>query len=196
MRRLFVAVEIPDGIRALLARLGESLGRVLPEMKWVDPANLHVTVKFLGNTPEEQVPQVKALIARAVAGVAPTTVEVAGLGAFPTLRKARVVWVGLHGDLGPLEELVARLDAGLAPLGFEPEKRRFAAHVTLGRSRRGRRPPDLERVCLPTADALGCCRVEEVVLVESELTRTGPIYTALERFRIPPPGPTGEPCPR
>ena len=174
--RSFIAVpiEVSPSLRALIHQLG-SLGRPL---KAVDTGHLHLTVKFLGETPWTVLPEVTAVIEAEVRQLASFQAEITGLGAFPDARRARVVWCGLSPN-GPLPELAARLNDRLGELGFPREQRTFQPHVTLARVK-GRPPRGLASVLdQHEATTFGGQLIDRVVFYQSELTPTGPRYTIL-----------------
>jgi 2'-5' RNA ligase len=182
--RLFVALEPPDAVRRRLAAMGAELRRAggggARDVRWVDPENVHLTLCFLGNAPEERVEEVKRAVAAAAAASRPLVLEVRGAGGFPNARRPRVIWAGLSGDVDPLAPLVADLRARLAPLGFPPEDRPFSPHLTLGRSRNG--APGLAGALAALSDAEGASwRAAELVLFRSHLSPSGPRYEALLR---------------
>jgi len=133
--RAFIAVDIPDNLRRSLAEVAGRLGGLGGDVKWVRPAGIHVTLKFLGEIGEERVDEVAEAMARAAAGKRPFEVTLAGLGAFPPKGPPRVIWVGIDRGAEELTRLAAEVDCLCAGLGFEPERRPFRAHVTLGRVR-------------------------------------------------------------
>ena len=139
MKRLFFALELSDEVRDGLEQLRTRLQHHLPDAHWVRPELMHVTVKFLGNTPDDQVGDVIEAGLAAVEGAGVCRLEAAGLGAFPGARRPRVVWVGLRGDLSPLARVVQHLETALEGLGFPKERREFSPHITLARARRGGR---------------------------------------------------------
>ena len=185
MKRLFFAVELSVEVRAGCARLAGRLEHHLGGAKWVRPELMHITVKFLGNTPEDQVADVVEAGFAAVRGAAACRLEVAGLGAFPKPGRPRIIWAGLRGDIQPLAEVVDRLESALEELGFPREKRGFFPHITLARARRGQRLPSMVELAAKHEDStLGSLSVSHLTLLESELTRSGPIYTEAARFPL------------
>jgi 2'-5' RNA ligase len=182
--RTFIAVDMPAESKRALRVLQDSLkkGSRAP-VKWVDPGSIHLTLKFLGATGAGLVPRILEVIAGAVRGVKPFPVELKGLGAFPNLNRARVVWVGLAGDIEKLAVIQGRIEVGLVPLGFPAEGRAFSPHFTLGRVREQASPDERRRlgelIAATTFDAGGRFTVEAVHLIKSQLTREGPIYSRL-----------------
>src|SRR5690606_8650349 len=140
--RLFFAVKLPADEQEQLHDATARLRATDLPVRWVPPEHLHVTLKFLGTVAEPLVAAVQDAGARAAAGLAPFDARLGGIGAFPNVRRPRVVWVGVR-DAEPLLRLHAALEQALAPLGFAPEDRAFQPHVTLGRVRDGARPGQL-----------------------------------------------------
>ena len=168
---------LPDALRARLTGEIDRLLGVAADVAWVAEANLHVTLKFLGQIEAGRV----APIAEALGAVASRTpsfeLAVRGLGAFPTPVRARVVWVGLE-PIGPLAAVAAELDTALGTLGIPRESRPFAAHVTLGRVRESRRNLGLADALARPAEC-GRLPVTRLSLMRSELHPRGARYTEL-----------------
>ena len=166
-----------------LGQLQDRLKRDGPPVRWVDPTKVHVTLKFMGAVPAEQIPIVCDCTAQAATAATPFEVEAAGVGVFPNPNRPRVVWVGLQGDLDALRGLQARVEANLAAQGFPTEGRPFSPHLTLGRVRERAAPADVrtlgQAVTRLTVPVLGRWRVEQIVVMRSDLRPTGPIYTPL-----------------
>ncbi|HET9598027.1 MAG TPA: RNA 2',3'-cyclic phosphodiesterase [Anaeromyxobacteraceae bacterium] len=185
--RLFAALEPSDLVRRRLGTLQGALrraaGRAAGDVRWVDPAAVHLTLQFLGAAPEERLPAIEAAVAAAAATGAPLHLHISGAGGFPSARRPRVLWAGLTGDVAPLAALVAALGARLAPLGFPPESRPFSPHLTLGRARDPRGAPGLASALAHADDGAPPApwRVAEVVLFRSHLSPSGARYEALSR---------------
>lgn len=185
MRRLFFALELDSETRAELEQLVSQLKHKIDNVKWVPAALMHVTVKFLGNTPENQLPEILDVAADTAGRCPPTGAVVAGIGAFPSRSKPRIVWAGVRGELAPLVTLARQLDAELEPLGFESESRSFSPHVTLGRARRKQRIAAIDgHAARYDQRVFGRMNFLELTLFESQLTPTGPIYTSLHRIPL------------
>jgi 2'-5' RNA ligase len=186
-RRLFVALEPPDPVRRRLAALADELrraaGRAAGEVRWVAPENVHLTLQFLGAVPEERVPAVEAALRDAAATAGrPLSLSLHGAGGFPNARRPRVLWAGLEGDVPLLAALVTELGARLAKLGFPPEDRPFAPHLTLGRAKDGRGAPGLAGALAAATQAEATpWRATELVLFESHLSPKGPRYEVIAR---------------
>lgn len=131
--RLFVALEIPEAVRREVTRRVAGLRERLPRAKWVDTANLHLTLLFLGPVGDAKVPALTAALRDAFAKHPPLDLRLADAGTFPPRRPPRVAWVGMESP-GELEALQADATAAaVAAIGYEPEERPFHPHVTLAR---------------------------------------------------------------
>jgi len=179
--RTFIAVKItstPD-LRRVHSRLVELGDRFRP----VALDNLHVTLKFLGDTSESQVPEIGAAARRVIDGVAATHVRLRGLGAFPNARRPSVVWVGLE-QAEVLCRIAADLEQALAPLGFAPENRAFQPHLTLLRIKA--RPPEqlFALLAQESATDFGVVPIDKIEYLQSELGPRGARYTKLATFAL------------
>lgn len=133
--RLFVAADLPPDLLGALSETLASL-RSRPEVasaRWTQPANQHVTLKFLGWVEAGTLDPITDALAAVASSHEPATLSLSGLGAFPSARRARVLWAGLDDPAGLLAALASNLEAALAPLGFGSETRPFAPHLTLAR---------------------------------------------------------------
>lgn len=174
--RAFIAIDLPEAARAALGEASQTVAAQLPErsVRWVRPERMHLTLRFLGDTAVAKLPAIADAIDGLAAHHAPFEMALGGLGCFPNRKRPRVIWAGLDGNPAPLLALKQGLDAVLEPLGWPREDRPFRPHLTIGRVKDGRRlrgiawGAEVERVVVP---------VTAVVLIESELTRSGPIYT-------------------
>jgi len=187
--RAFIAIELPSQIKAALSQLQDNLktGKSA-SVKWVGPEGIHLTLKFLGNVDEAEVPALNKALSEAVRGVAPFNLELGEPGAFPSIHAPRVVWVGIGGEIEPLRTLHNNIDRVLIPLGFPPEKRAFSPHLTLGRVREEALPGEKRRLAesvagLKTGEK-SSFKVESLSLMRSRLTREGAIYSCLASFAL------------
>ncbi len=180
MIRAFIAVELPEALREAVAAFQGELKSAGADVKWVEPANLHFTLKFLGNIREDQVPSLIGTLERACAGAGAFTLSLEGLGAFPRTTAPRVIWVGVREGKEPLEKLAGGIEAECGRLGFPEEERPFSAHLTIGRTRS---PQGIARLIkkLQVAEFPGTppASIERVVLFQSTLGPQGPAYTPL-----------------
>ena len=182
--RSFIAIELSEEVREGLTRLRKELERDEHKfVKWVDPGGIHLTLKFLGNIPSKRVTEITEAIKEAAQGISPFNLEISGLGAFPSIRQARVLWVGIGGEVDKLSRLQKNIDSALAALGFAKEERPFVPHLTLARIREGASPPERrsfgELVGSTTFEDKYHVEVEAIRLMRSQLTPAGAIYTCL-----------------
>lgn len=179
--RAFLAVELPDDVRSAVVRVADALRSVVAgRARWVPPENVHLTLKFLGNVPEEGLARLLRALVPRVARTQPFEVGLGGVGAFPNARAARVLWVGIADGAPELARLARQLDAASARAGVPRERRPYHGHLTLARLREPARVA-LERVDPP--DPLRFA-VDEVVLYRSDNDGDGPRYTPLARLPL------------
>jgi RNA 2',3'-cyclic 3'-phosphodiesterase len=179
--RLFVALEIPEEIRAAIAAFGRELKPLDDSWKWTRAENLHVTLKFLGEIPSGKLESVRQAL-RGVPGEWPIEVKFSGLGFFPNERRPRVLWVGMKAPQS-LPALAAAIDTSLAKVGLAKEERELTPHLTLARSKAERIAPELREVLAKySTREFGMTNASAFHLVESKLKSTGPEYTTLESF--------------
>lgn len=135
--RSFIAIPVPsEGIQALEEVVHGFDAEIGRDVRWVKPEGIHLTLKFLGNTPVGMVDKVLIVLASVTEKFNPFKLEIFGLGAFPNLRNPRVLWAGVKGDLEQLSKLQASVDDAAGDLGLPKEQRTFSPHLTLGRVRR------------------------------------------------------------
>ncbi len=157
-------------------------GRSEANVRWVNPGNVHLTLKFLGNVDAAVIPSLVESVQAAVGGSGPFRLTLGNLGAFPNPARARVVWVGLEGAVDALLDLQRRVEQAATAMGFAEEQRPFAPHLTLGRV--SNNPPtqrDSLAVALRrgAAPLVGGFDAVEVVVMRSDLRPTGAMYTPL-----------------
>jgi 2'-5' RNA ligase len=182
-KRLFVAVNLSMSSTRRLAEAIDRMSRAGgPDVAWVPPANLHVTLKFLGWTHDEAWRAVRDRLRQVAAAAKPFDLEAHGGGAFPEPGSARILWAGLKDPAGHLARLARAVDDALVPLGFAPEARAFVPHVTLGRLRSGGDAGSL--VAQMAGQTFGTSSIKEISLYESEVKSRGSEYIALCRSRL------------
>ena len=182
--RSFIAIELPRNLKTAISRLQEQLktGSTAP-VRWVNPENTHLTLKFLGDIDTVVIDDITKALGEAARGVPSIRLGAEGLGAFPNNNRVQVVWVGLTGELDKLQKLQQRIDKELTPLGFTPEKRAFSPHLTIARVRDRATANDRQDMGRLVENAVfesgASFLVETVDLMKSQLTREGPIYSKL-----------------
>ncbi|UCG23847.1 MAG: RNA 2',3'-cyclic phosphodiesterase [Chloroflexota bacterium] len=165
-------------IREALAEAGLFVSEQLPPraVRWVKPANIHLTLRFLGDTDLATLPQIGESLDQVASKFGPIDLRLGQLGCFPNARKPRVIWIGVNGDVRRLEKLHGDVEKQLQPLGWPPEGRRFHPHLTIGRAKDSRR---VVAARLPWGEQLrtDSFTVANISLIESELQPTGAVYT-------------------
>jgi len=180
--RGFIAVEFDA---KPLAQVLKELGAVDGRLKCVEPRNIHMTLKFLGDTKEEHVPRIQEVMETAVEGIQPFDVALKSLGAFPNTGYIKVVWVGLE-NAEALGEMSKRLNTALKDIGYRPEKKPFRPHITLARVKSIRDKRGLVSILDSNQNTeFATQHVERIVLKQSQLTPNGPIYTDLVKANLP-----------
>jgi 2'-5' RNA ligase len=181
--RSFIGVEIDDGVRAAATTLQKELAQTGAQVKWVEPHNLHLTLAFLGDMPDRSLADLFAAVGRVAKPEPPFTMTVAGVGAFPTPRRPKIVWAGVTSGVEELARLHANLEDPLIDLGlYRREDRGYTPHLTLGRVSGEESGAMLSPLLPKLADwSGGATSVAEIVIFGSELRRDGPVYTVLGR---------------
>lgn len=184
--RLFVALKTPHDARGKIAVVRDALRATRADVHWEPDPKLHCTLKFLGDTDERQVPEIWVAIESVAAPLTAFPVTYRTVGAFPTRRNPRVVWVGMNDPEGILVRLQHDLDHALGSLGIAEDDRPFHPHVTIGRVRGQKNLRNL----ITTAETITFesvpARIDEVDLVRSELRPGGSVYTILKSFSLKP----------
>jgi RNA 2',3'-cyclic 3'-phosphodiesterase len=191
--RIFVALHLEAGtlepVRALQARLSAADSR--HQVRWVDPAGMHLTLQFLGETEERRADRVREGIATAIRGLRAPQLGLSGVGGFPNLRRPRVLWVGLREEGQALAHLHAAVEAATEALGWERERRPFQPHLTLGRSkeppggRTAELAPELARALQDAGNLGGAVQSQpRLALVRSHLGPGGARYEDLAAWEL------------
>jgi len=187
--RSFIAIELPAELKLELVQLEAQLkSGEQPGVKWVDPNGIHLTMKFLGNIAVDRVEGITRAMEEAVRGISPFQLKVKELGVFPNFKRVQVAWVGLTGEVDKLAQLQKRIESNLTPLGFAPESRPFAPHLTLARLRAQTSPDEKQRfgqlIANTTFEAAHTIEVDAINLMKSQLTREGAIYSQINSIRL------------
>jgi len=179
--RTFIAISLPPEIREALDGISRALEQqTAPRaVRWVKPAGIHLTLCFLGETGITRLPELRQTLDGITA--VPFPLQLGELGAFPRPRRPRVIWVGLQGDLPALQSLQQAVTAAVAPLGWQPDRRSFHPHLTLGRVKNAGGVSRLN--WSQPVPSLGW-RVTAVELIRSDLQPTGALYTTLHTRRL------------
>jgi len=186
--RTFVAIKLTPEIISNIGRVQEELKRTDAQVKWVEPDNIHLTLKFLGHITPEDLEKVKITTRAILKPFASFEISIAGLGAFPQIEYPRVIWLGINKGKEELGKMVSNLEERLARIGFAKGKRPFSPHLTLGRVKSSKGKRKLVGILTTTeASNLGNMRVTRISIMKSELKPQGPIYTSLEEIVLQEP---------
>lgn len=188
--RTFLAIDLPEAILISIRKNVFPLQSKLPDdqVRWVPADNMHITIKFLGESDPSDLLDIKKRVAACCREVPKFGITFGGLGAFPSLRRVRVLWIGARDHSQGSVSLHSCIESALEPLGFEKERRGLHLHVTWGRVRRGTKASALRHLgeelsSLEVGD-LGRMTVEQLTLYESKLLPAGAEYVARAHFPL------------
>jgi 2'-5' RNA ligase len=183
--RLFIALNLPKRERTRVHKAAGTLRDEGLPVRWIDPERLHVTLKFLGKVRSDRVPDIERVMERVADATPKFEMELGGFGAFPTIRKPRVIWLGI--DASPeLRCLKQDLEWGLGDCGFDPETRAFHPHITLGRADEAGGAGAFRGLDerMAEMDFRGTVSVRSIDLMESRLSREGARYTVVSKATL------------
>jgi 2'-5' RNA ligase len=181
--RAFIAFELPEKIRAAIADYVQPLRNLPGRVSWVKPENIHLTLKFLGDTPVKRIDGISDALREAVRGVQPMLAKISDSGVFPNERRPRVLWIGIEESTGALQRLAAAIDNRMHDFGFKKEGRGFSPHLTIGRVREG----SVDKIIAAMRERpFAAQEVEwnEITLMQSELRPGGSLYTPLCKIKL------------
>ncbi len=179
--RAFIAFPLPELISTRICDIQERLKSYRLPVRWVKPENVHLTLKFLGEISLSTIDGIAEVIEDTVRDFSPLILFTKGLGVFPGIKKPRVIWIGISGDIKPLSEIQANLETNLEIKGFAKENRPFKSHLTLGRVKDDIHPENLIDILRSFSDfSSEPFEAGELVLYKSELNPSGALYTKLQ----------------
>ena len=179
--RAFIALEM--GFNEEMQHFYTALEKTGARLKMVEPENVHLTIKFLGEIKEEMVKDIRKIMEDAVKDVQPFRGAIRGVGAFPGINNIRVIWLGFHDD-GEVVKISKTIDENLSSLGFRKE-RSYVPHITVARMKSGLKKEEVIRVLKEYEEReFGEVECKEIKLKKSILTREGPIYEDIEVVKI------------
>jgi len=183
--RSFLAIELPKTLLKKIEEIQGDLKLSRADVKWVNPENIHLTLKFFGNIDESRIDPIVKSIEGPIRTTSPFFVKARGIGAFPHLKNPRVIWMGLVGGEECLADFQKQLNERLEGIGFEPEERSYHPHLTLGRVKSPKGRDELiGRMEKFREEEFGDFQVERVILFRSDLRPSGPIYTPLREIKL------------
>ncbi len=177
--RCFISIDVEDpAILARISAVQSSLANLGADLKIVDSGNVHVTLKFLGNVRAELLPELENALGKIK--FSPFTLELKGVGAFPSLSRINVIWVGIGAGATEVERIYDQVEERMASVGFKREGRGFNAHITVARTRSGRKKEETAGLLTQMEDAVfGSFQADRVRLKRSILNPSGPEYSTL-----------------
>jgi len=184
MPRAFIAIDIDEAVRQKLVNVQQQLTATGAQLKLVEPGNIHVTMKFLGDVPNDKISAVTDALRVAASGMQPFDINVRGIGVFPNPRYMRVIWAGVVDGRDAVIALQQNIDRELQKLGFSPE-RDFVPHLTLARVKTAKHKEQLAASIREMGNMeFGITRAQAVELMQSTLTPKGPIYSTLAHIEL------------
>ena len=186
--RAFIAIELPQEIKDALAHIQEQLKISGADVTWVQPQNIHLTLKFLGEIDDKKLEEIISILENATQNKNPFSTRLSSLGAFPKINFPRVIWVGIDKGDAETKQIAKVLEEKIAKIGIPPETRPFSSHITIGRVRSSLNREKLVKNLNDLADSFGKENLEFLVtkttLFKSTLTPKGPIYEALKEANL------------
>jgi len=182
--RTFIAITLNSEIKQELAKLQSALKQSQADVKWVNPENIHLTLKFLGEINDEQAAQVKETLDKIAPQFKPYEISISGIGAFPKLDHPRSVWVGIGNGKDQTKKIAQAIEDELSKLGFQKDDREFKSHLTIGRVRSPKNKQELKTKLQTLNFKPQTLNVQHITFYKSTLTREGPIYTALHKIQL------------
>jgi 2'-5' RNA ligase len=183
--RTFIAVDLDDSLRGkvvdIQSRLEKSTDYVL---KLVEPENLHITLKFLGDVDESRMERVFHTVKEALSGASPFKIVLRGVGAFPSVTRPEVIWIGLGEGIESLIKIMTTLETYLARIGFPREKREPVPHLTIARVKKPSKDGISSLLRSLSDIEIGSMEVSDVKVKSSTLTPSGPIYKDLTTIHL------------
>lgn len=182
--RSFVAIELSSDAKAEITRVVEHLKDADAAVKWAHPQTVHLTLKFLGDVPEEKLEQVSEKLRSAVKNVSPFDFVLGETGVFPDWYRPRVLWVGTADGNEEVKALAAKVEKALFDEGFAEEKRPFSPHLTVGRIKSGKNIAKLSEEARSITVKPVKTRVSQIVLFSSDITPEGAVHTPINTFHL------------
>ena len=182
--RTFIAVELPENIKNKIGELQAPLKKTNAFVSWVKPENIHITLKFLGEVPEEKINEVFSATQLALKNAKKFKMNLKGAGAFPDFRRPRVIWIGAGMGGEELSNMANEIEEEMEKIGFPKENRKFSPHFTMGRVKSPKNIEKLMEKVKSTDFETEDIEVNEVTVMKSQLHPAGAIYTLLKKIPL------------
>jgi len=180
--RGFIAIDI--GSLPKIVEFEKKIKQTGAIVKLVEPENIHITLKFLGETNENKIDEIEKIIKKTVEGIKPFNIQLKSTGVFPNENYIKIVWIGIQNS-EKIAQIASKIDEGLSEIGFSKEKREFSAHLTIARVKSAKSKDQLLKVIENDKEfEFADIKVESVKLNKSELTQKGPIYTTIKDIKL------------
>jgi|TARA_B100000959_G_scaffold61118_1_gene64228 2'-5' RNA ligase len=182
--RTFISIPIPKDVRSKKNMLYSTLEDSPSNINWVKNEHLHLTIKFLGNTPESLFDEIKGELVQVASSIRPFDLCIDKTGCFPLPERPRVLWLGISGHISPLQNLFVNIEKKMENMGFAPEREEYFPHITLARVKYPQKfTPDISTFLKSSYDPIDFT-VDRVQFLSSELLPSGTLYTLLGSFPL------------
>ena len=186
--RTFIAIELPEPIKNFLAKLIDKLKDTRADVKWVQPQNIHLTLKFLGERDDKEVKEISEILDEVAKNHKSFQIQINALGAFPNLNSPRVIWVGIDQGDTETKNIFKDLEDSICKVGIPKEDRAFSSHITIGRTRSTKGLAELIQAITSLNESIGkekfTFTAGSITLFKSTLTPKGPIYDVLKAVNL------------
>ena len=182
--RTFIAVELKEELKKKIEEVQTPLKKLGADVSWVKPGNVHATLKFLGEVPEDKIERVFEGTKKALEGIKGFKLSLKDLGCFPNMKRPRVVWIGVEKGKEELALMAKKIEQEMENIGYPKENREFSPHLTIGRVKS---PKNIERLAeqiKTTNFQTEEIEIKEVVVMRSQLNPAGAIYTPLKKIAL------------
>lgn len=182
--RTFIAAHLSDKVREQIFAFQSDLKRWNADVKWVRPESMHITLKFLGDIFPDQIESITGIMHDVAKLENPFTIHIQGVGCFPNEKRPRVLWLGIQSETDSLVDLANGLNIKLEALGFEPEKRSFKPHLTLGRVKSLKKIENVIESMHEEGFNGTPVLIESIYLMQSYLKSSGAEYKVLKQIQL------------
>ncbi len=178
--RTFLSIPVPGEVHALRDKLKNTVNTLGAKVSWIRKGNIHLTLKFIGDTPEDDVDRISRTIKDIITSAPAMNFKISGTGCFPKKERPRTLWLGIEGALNPLQVLVSDLNNALDPLGYPKEEKNYVPHLTLARIKYPQKhTPDISDFLNAEYEPV-LLKINKIHFMRSELFFKGSVYTILD----------------